>query len=165
MSENLNAYKKYAVPLPLSQPDIQPNTILIVYTKCETGLKYKCTRLSFILFVFLRVSKVNVCGKSKLLSKIWWNLILFGWISGWGRGTLKAYFWNALRFSKFKPGLNTSEYVCLSYYQRSQESTEVFFGYIEINGKNIRKIHQSKKPEKSKISLKLIINHQQYTLR
>ena len=30
MSENLNAYKKYAIPLPLPQPDIQPKTINFV---------------------------------------------------------------------------------------------------------------------------------------
>ena len=30
MSENLNGYKKYAVPVPLPQPDVQPNTINFV---------------------------------------------------------------------------------------------------------------------------------------
>ena len=32
MLENLNAYQKYSVPVPLPQPDIQPNSINVDQT-------------------------------------------------------------------------------------------------------------------------------------
>ena len=88
------------------------------------------TSVSFIFSVFPRVGRIKFGDNTQILLNFWWNIILFGKISGWGRGTGPAYFLNALRFSNVKPGFNISANLYLSNNQCSQESAEWFFVLI-----------------------------------